>query len=117
MYLVMDLTIIKHAVEADDGIKRLSMAFIKKHAAPDRTRLSSELCADISKILDELGLITLPKRLPTSENDFIFVIEKDSPLGHVVAVAGSIAALDQVGANPLPQIFKNYPQARGQLSQ
>lgn len=113
----MDLMIIKHAVEADDGIKRLSMAFVKKHAAPDRTRLSSELCAEIGKELEKLGLITLPKRLPTSENAFVFVIEKESPLGHVVAVAGSIAALDQVGANPLPRIFDNYPQAKAQLSQ
>ncbi|WP_405979837.1 hypothetical protein [Streptomyces sp. NBC_00158] len=112
----MDLMIIKHAVEADDGIKRLSMAFVKKHAAPDRTRLSSELCAEISKELEKLGLITLPKRLPTSENAFVFVIGKESPLGHVVAVAASIAALDQVGANPLPKIFDNYPQAKAQLS-
>ncbi|MGW2668719.1 hypothetical protein ACWC5F_11715 [Streptomyces sp. NPDC001272] len=111
----MDLTIIKHAVEADDGIKRLSMAFIKKHAAPDRTRLSSELCTNIAKELDNLGLITLPKQLPASENAFVFIIEKESALGHVVAVAASIAALDKVGANPLPQIFENYPQARGQL--
>ncbi|MEU8431819.1 hypothetical protein AB0F18_02730 [Streptomyces sp. NPDC029216] len=111
----MDLTIIKHAVEADDGIKRLSMAFVKKHAAPDRTRLSAELCTDITKELDKLGLVTLPKRLPRSENEFIFVIKKESPLGHVVAVAGSLAALDEVGANPLPRIFENYPQAKAQL--
>ncbi|MFJ3882759.1 hypothetical protein ACIPW5_35585 [Streptomyces sp. NPDC090077] len=111
----MDLMIIKHAVEADGGIKRLSMAFVKKHAAPTRTRLSPELCGDIGKELDKLGLITLPKRLPTSENEFVLVIEKDGPLGHVVAVAASIAALDHVGANPLPQIFENYPQAKAQL--
>ncbi|MEV7542916.1 hypothetical protein [Streptomyces sp. NPDC089915] len=111
----MDLTIIKHAVEADDGIKRLSMAFIKKHAAPGRTRLSSELCADISKELDKLGLVTLPKRLPRSENEFVFIIEKDGPLGQVVGVAGTVASLDQVGNNPLPHIFERYPQARAQL--
>ncbi|MCM1965711.1 hypothetical protein [Streptomyces sp. G1] len=112
----MDLIVIKHAVEANDGMARLSMGFVKKKAAPDRARLSAEFCAEISKELDKMGIITLPRRLPTSENDFVCFIDKESALGHVVAVAAAIAALDAVGANPLPDLFKNYALAKGQLT-
>ncbi|MFZ3499031.1 hypothetical protein ACODT5_38440 [Streptomyces sp. 5.8] len=111
----MDLTIIKHAVEAGDGVVRLSMGFVKKHAAPDRTRLSAELCADISKELDKLDLYTLPKRLPTSENTFVLFVNKESPLGHIVGVASALAALDAINANPLPHLFDNYPLAKSGL--
>ncbi|MFC9681935.1 hypothetical protein [Streptomyces sp. NPDC056948] len=111
----MDFTVIAHAVEVDHGIKRLSMRFIKKYAAPERQRLSTELCEEISKEFDKLGLITLPRRLPTSENEFVFVIEKNSALGQTVAIATSLAALDRLGQNPLPWLFENYPDARGHL--
>ncbi|WP_030856891.1 hypothetical protein [Streptomyces sp. NRRL S-37] len=111
----MDFTVIAHAVEVDDGIKLLSMRFIKKYAAPDRQRLSAELCEEIAKELDKLGLITLPRRLPTSENASVFVIEKDSALGQTVAVASALATLDRLGQNPLPWLFENYSEARTQL--
>ncbi|MET9964571.1 hypothetical protein ABZZ80_01240 [Streptomyces sp. NPDC006356] len=113
----MNFTVIAHAVEVDHGIKRLSMRFIKKYAAPERQRLSAELCEEITNEFGRLGLITLPRRLPTSENEFVFVIEKDSPIGQTVAVASSLAALDKLGQNPLPWLFENYPDARGNLLQ
>ncbi|MBD0745970.1 hypothetical protein [Streptomyces sp. CBMA152] len=112
----MDFTIIKHAVEVDHGIKRLSMHFIKRYAAPDRARLSSELCAEISRKLGELGLITLPQTLPTSENEYVWVIQKDSELGEVVSVAAAVAHLDALNMNPIPHLFVNYPTAKGNLS-
>jgi hypothetical protein len=111
----MDFTVIAHAVEVDHGIKRLSMRFIKKYAAPERQRLSAELCEEITTEFDKLGLITLPRRLPTSENDFVFVIEKNSALGQTVAVASALAALDKLGQSPLPRLFDNYSEARGHL--
>lgn len=113
----MDFTVIAHAVEVDHGIKRLSMRFIKKYAAPERSRLSAELCEQISKALDDLGLITLPRRLPTSENEFVFVIEKSSALGQTVEVASNLATLDRLGQSPAPWLFENFPGARAQLTQ
>ncbi|TGZ16578.1 hypothetical protein DV517_15510 [Streptomyces sp. S816] len=112
----MDFTIIKHAVEVDHGIKRLSMHFIKKHAAPGRARLSSELCTQISEEFERIGLTTLPRTLPSSENEFVWVIQRDSVLGEVAAVAAVLAHLDKLGMNPLPQVFDNYPQAKDNLS-
>ncbi|MFE5892173.1 hypothetical protein ACFQ6E_24900 [Streptomyces sp. NPDC056462] len=113
----MDFTVIAHAVEVDHGIKRLSMRFIKKYAAPERQRLSAELCEEITNEFEKLGLITLPRRLPTSENEFVFVIEKNSALGQTVAIATAIALLDKLGQSPLPQLFDNYPEARSNLIQ
>jgi hypothetical protein len=112
----MDFTIIKHAVEVDHGIKRISMHFVKKHAAPERARLSTELCAQISEEFARVGLITLPRTLPASESEFIWVIQRDSDLGEVTEVASALARLDKLGLNPLPQVFDNYPKARGILS-
>ncbi|MEU0087306.1 hypothetical protein [Streptomyces sp. NPDC006274] len=112
----MDFTIIKHAVEVDHGVKRFSMRFVKRYAAPERARLSAELCAEISANLKSLGLITVPMTLPTSENAHVWVIEKDSALGHVTAVASALAQLDQAGVSPLPQVFDNYPLAKANLS-
>lgn len=111
----MDLTIIKHAVEADDGAKRLSMRFIKKYAARDRIRLSSELCEQISAELDKLDLVTLPRTLPTSENEYVWIIQKSGVLGEVVYVATVLANLEKLGANPIPKLFDNYPQAKAGL--
>ncbi|BCM67979.1 MULTISPECIES: hypothetical protein [Streptomyces] len=112
----MDFTIIKHAVEVDDGIKRLSMRFIKKHAAPERARLSAELCAEIGEEFERIGLTTLPRTLPTSENEFVWVIKRDSALGEVAAVAAALADLEKLKMNPLPQVFANYPLAQRYLS-
>lgn len=112
----MDFTIIKHAVEVDHGIKRLSMRFIKKHAAPERARLSSELCAQITEEFERVGLSTLPRTLPTSENEFVWVIQRDSILGEVADVAAALTHLDKLGMSPLPQLFDNYPQAKSNLS-
>ncbi|MFE7117352.1 hypothetical protein ACFU99_18260 [Streptomyces sp. NPDC057654] len=112
----MDFTIIKHAVEVDHGIKRFSMHFIKKHAAPERARLSSELCTQISEEFEKIGLSTLPRTLPTSESDFVWVMQRDSVLGEVVAIAAALAHLDELGMNPLPQVLDNYPRAKGNLS-
>ncbi|MFD5741059.1 hypothetical protein ACFXJM_27545 [Streptomyces massasporeus] len=111
----MNFTVIAHAVEVDHGIKRLSMRFIKKYAAPERQRLSVELCDEISRELDKLGLITLPRRLPTSENEFVFVIEKSSTLGQTVTIASTLATLDKLGQSPLPRLFDNYPEVRRHL--
>ncbi|MGZ9932218.1 hypothetical protein ACXNSR_20375 [Streptomyces sp. NC-S4] len=106
----MDFTVIAHAVEVDHGIKRLSMRFIKKYADPGRDRLSREFCDQITAALDELGLITLPVRLPTSENEFVFVIEKDSSIGQAVRMASSIAQLERMDSNPFPVLnSRNYP--------
>ncbi|MEU9298948.1 hypothetical protein [Streptomyces sp. NPDC048269] len=106
----MDFTVIAHAVEVDHGIKRLSMRFIKKYAAPDRARLSSELCEQITAALAERGLITLPRRLPTSEDKFVFVIEKNSSIGQAVSISSSVAQLEKMGVNPFPALGPdNYP--------
>ncbi|MFD5217180.1 hypothetical protein [Streptomyces tendae] len=112
----MNFTVIAHAVEVDHGVKRLSMRFIKKYAAPERQRLSAELCADIAKEFERLGLLTLPRRLPTSENEYVFVIEKDSPLGQAVALASSLALLEKVGENPMSWLLDNYPDIRSSLT-
>ncbi|MEV5882392.1 hypothetical protein AB0L74_06665 [Streptomyces sp. NPDC052020] len=112
----MDFTVIAHAVEVDHGVKRLSMRFIKKYAAPERQRLSAELCAEISQEFERLGLLTLPRRLPTSENEYVFVLAKDGPLGQTVALASSLAALDQLGENRMPWLFDNHPDAKKLLT-
>ncbi|MFD8881846.1 hypothetical protein ACFV0H_04885 [Streptomyces erythrochromogenes] len=106
----MDFTVIANAVEVDHGIKRLSMRFIKKYADPDRDRLSREFCDQITQALAELGLITLPMRLPTSENEYVFVIKKDDPIGQAIQMASSIAQLERMNANPFPTLSShNYP--------
>ncbi|RDG36640.1 hypothetical protein [Streptomyces corynorhini] len=112
----MDFTIIKHAVEVDHGAKRLSMYFIKQHAAPERARLSAELCAQISEEFARIGLSTLPRTLPTSENEFVWVLQSSSILGEVADIAAALVNLDKLGMNPLPQLFDNYPQAKSNLS-
>ncbi|MEU0740091.1 hypothetical protein [Streptomyces sp. NPDC006134] len=111
----MDFTVIAHAVEVDHGVKRVSMRFIKKYAAPERQRLSAELCHEISRELEKLGLITLPRRLPTSENEYVFVLSKDGPLGQAVALASKLAALDQYGENRMPWLFDNHPGIKERL--
>jgi hypothetical protein len=98
----MDFTVIAHAVEVDHGIKRLSMRFIKKYAAPERERLSAALREQISKELAAQGLMTLPKTLPPSENEFVFVIKKDSPLGEVVSLATVVAGMETLGMTSFP---------------
>ncbi|MFD5144394.1 hypothetical protein [Streptomyces sp. NPDC058401] len=104
----MDLTAIAHAVQID-GVKRLQMRTIKAHAAPDRARLSLELCAEIRASFDKLGIMTLPLRLPTSENDFVFLFEKSGPIGQAVAIASSAALLDRYGQNPLSLLLEGRP--------
>ncbi|MFD8971801.1 hypothetical protein [Streptomyces sp. NPDC059593] len=108
----MDFTVIANAVYVDHGIKRLSMRFVKKYAAPERARLSAELCDQITEELDKAGLITIPKQLPTSENEFVFIIEKKSPLGQAVSIASAFTNLDRLGASPLPELFAQFPDAR-----
>ncbi|MCX5199043.1 hypothetical protein OOK31_35035 [Streptomyces sp. NBC_00249] len=108
----MDFTVIANAVEVDDGVKRVSMRFIKKYAAPGRARLSPELCEKITAALDTQGLITVPRTLPTSENEFIFVIEKDSPLGQAVKFATIGAQLDKAGLPLIPHFRDNFPAAK-----
>ncbi|MEU9250621.1 hypothetical protein AB0D66_02060 [Streptomyces sp. NPDC048270] len=106
----MDFTVIAHAVEVDHGIKRLSMRFIKKYADPGRDRLSREFCDQITAELEKSGLITLPVRLPTSENEFVFVIEKESSIGQAVRIASSMAHLSKIGASPFSSLGPhNYP--------
>ncbi|MFC8451777.1 hypothetical protein [Kitasatospora sp. NPDC057223] len=112
----MDFTVIAHAVEVDHGIKRLSMRFIKRYAAPERARLSVELCERISAALEELDLITVPRRLPTSENDYVFIIQKQSPIGEAVLIASSVAMMEKMGTPAIPNVFDLFPQARRQLT-
>ncbi|MFF4738864.1 hypothetical protein ACFY2W_23715 [Streptomyces sp. NPDC001262] len=100
----------------DHGVKRLSMRFIKQCAAPDRVRLSADLCERITQALDALGLMTLPRRLPTSETEYVFVIQKRSPLGEAVAIATSVAMMEKMGTPVLPNLFERFPQARGYLT-
>ncbi|MDI3402843.1 hypothetical protein [Streptomyces cavernicola] len=108
----MDFTIIKHAVEVDHGVKRISMRFIKELANPQRARLSVELCATISQEFERLGLTTLPRTLPVSENEFVWVIQQDSLLGEVADVAAAVANLDKFGMSPVSQLFENNPRAK-----
>ncbi|MFJ8230130.1 hypothetical protein ACIQ9E_09255 [Streptomyces sp. NPDC094448] len=112
----MDFTVIAHAVEVDHGVKRLSMRFIKRYAAPDRARLSADLCQQISQALDGLGLMTLPRRLPTSETAYVFVVKKDSPLGEAIAIAGTVAMMEKMGTSVLPTLFERFPGAERYLT-
>jgi hypothetical protein len=112
----MDFTIVAHAVEVDHGIKRFSMRFIKRCAAPDRVRLSPELCEQITQALDVLGLTTLPRRLPTSETEYIFVIQKSSPLGEAVIIAASVAMMEKMGTPVLTALFDRFPAAKRYLT-
>ncbi|MCM2391346.1 hypothetical protein [Streptomyces albipurpureus] len=93
----MDFTVLAHAVEVDHGVKRVSMRFIKKYAAPTRMRLSSELNAEITKALAEHGLVTLPRTLPTSEDAFIFVLQADTVLGEAANLSVMIFAGQKIG--------------------
>ncbi|GAA1012651.1 hypothetical protein ACFQWA_13990 [Streptomyces thermogriseus] len=112
----MNVSAIKYAVEVDHGVKRLSMRSIKQYAAPERARLSAELCTQISEEFERIGLITVPHTLPRSENEFVWVIQRDSPLGKVVAVAAALANLDTLDVSPVPQLFDNYPGAKQVLT-
>lgn len=113
----MDFTVIAHAVEVDHGIKRLSMRFIKKYAAPERERLSAALREEISKELDRQGLMTLPKTLPPSENEFVFVIKKDSPLGQAVSLASLVAGMEKLGMTSFPPgMFESFPETLKHLT-
>ncbi|MFJ3500411.1 hypothetical protein [Streptomyces sp. NPDC090135] len=111
----MDLTIIRHAVEVDHGIKRVSMGFLKRHAAKERARLSADLCTQIAAELGRLGLGTIPRTLPTSENEYVWVILKDSPLGEIADVGAAVALLDEMDMNPIPKLFDQYPNAKSHL--
>lgn len=108
----MDFTIIKHAVEVDHGIKHVSMRFVKELADPQRARLSAEFCTKISQELEKIGLTTLPRTLPLSENDSVWVIQRDSLLGEVAEVAAAVANLDKFGMSPVSQLFENNPRAK-----
>ncbi|WAL71537.1 hypothetical protein OU787_08495 [Kitasatospora sp. YST-16] len=98
----MNITLIANAVEVDAGVKRLSMRFIKQCAAPERERLSPELCEQITDAFEGHGLLTVPRKLPTSENEWVFVLSKDSPLGQAVSLAGAVIAMSLLGIPPLP---------------
>ncbi|MER7702330.1 hypothetical protein ABTX81_05450 [Kitasatospora sp. NPDC097605] len=112
----MDFTVIAHAVEVDHGIKRFSMRFIKRYAAPDRARLSADLCEQITQELETLGLITLPRRLPTSELEYVFVIQKESPLGEAVIIATAVAMMDKLGTPVLPGLHDRFPGVQSHLT-
>ena len=107
----MDFTIIKHAVRVDEGIKRFSMQFIKSIAAPDRKRLSAELCEQIRDELDKLGLVTLPRRIPTSETDSLWIIERDSEMGELVLLGETLARFRSVGVPPVMDVLDQFPKA------
>ncbi|MFQ6197820.1 hypothetical protein [Streptomyces sp. NPDC000405] len=100
----------------DHGVKRFSMRFIKRYAAPDRVRLSVELCERISQSLESLGLMTLPRQLPTSEAEYVFIIQKSSPLGQAVTMATSVAMMEKMGTSLIPGLFERFPDARRHLT-
>ncbi|MGW0395580.1 hypothetical protein ACWDYJ_32845 [Streptomyces sp. NPDC003042] len=112
----MDFTVIANAVEVDDGVKRVSMRAIKKYAAPGRARLSPELCEKITEALAAHRLITVPRRLPTSENEFVFVVHEDSPIGQAVAIATIATLLDNAGLPGISGFADRFPDARAQFS-
>ncbi|MER5767562.1 hypothetical protein [Streptomyces sp. NPDC001985] len=112
----MDFTVIANALEVNDGITRVSMRFIKGYAAPSRARLSLELCEEIAAALDRQGMVTLPRRLPTSENESVFVIRKDSPLGQAIRIAAIVAALDKLDTSPIAGMRDKFPDARKYLT-
>lgn len=106
----MDFTVLAHAVEVDHGIKRVSMRFIKKYAAPTRMRLSSELNVEITKALAEHGLVTLPRSLPTSEEAFIFVLQADTVLGEAADLSALIFAGRKLDMFADLDIEKRFPK-------
>ncbi|MFH9547690.1 hypothetical protein [Streptomyces sp. NPDC017435] len=114
----MDFTKIAHAVEVDHGVKRLSMHYLKQFVTPARERLSPELCQKISAALSEFGLLTLPTTLPTSENEWVFVLSKTSALGQAVAL--SSAAFNMTKLRVLPaailDIPSNFPELTKNLA-
>ncbi|MFE7412398.1 hypothetical protein [Streptomyces laurentii] len=113
----MDLTIVRHAVEADDGAKKFPMSFLKRHAAAGRSRLSRDLCDQISASLEALGLMTVPMTLPTSENEIVWIIQKDSVLGEAIQIASVLVHLDKLNITQSPsQLLSNYPKAKEGLS-
>lgn len=111
----MDFTKIANAVEVDHGVKRLSMRYIKQFVTPARERLSPELCEQISKSLDDLGLLTLPRTLPPSENAWVFILSKDSALGQAVTVSTGMFAMAQMGLAPVPDMAQSFPELAEQL--
>ncbi|MEU8654070.1 hypothetical protein [Streptomyces sp. NPDC048737] len=93
----MDFTVLANAVEVDHGIKRVSMRFIKKYADPTRVRLSPELNEKITQALSDHGLVTLPRTLPTNEDTFVFVAQKDSVLGEALNLCAVVAQMTKLG--------------------
>lgn len=117
VFSAMELNIdaIVGGVALDGGIKEISMRLIKQCAAPDRNRLSADLSHQISRELESLGLVTFPRRLPTSENASVWVMAASHPLAQVVLIASAYASLDRSGRNPLPELFEKYALARDGL--
>lgn len=93
----MDFTVLANAVEVDHGIKRVSMRFIKKYADPTRARLSPEFNEKITQALSDHGLTTLPRTLPTNEEAFVFVVQKDSVLGEALNLCAVVAQMTKLG--------------------
>lgn len=105
----MDFTVLANAVEVDHGIKRVSMRFIKKYAAPGRARLSQELCTKITDALREQGLITLPHTLPPDEDAFIFVMARNSVLGDAASLSVAIFAMARFGMLTELKLEETFP--------
>lgn len=113
----MDFTVLAHAVEVDHGIKRVSMRFIKKYAAPERKRLSSELNEEITKALADHGLVALPRTLPTSEEAFIFVLQADTVLGEAAELSKVIFAGRRLGLFDGLNLEDRFPKLAEEAAQ
>ncbi|MFE7839128.1 hypothetical protein ACFU53_24675 [Streptomyces sp. NPDC057474] len=113
----MDFTKIAHAVEVDHGVKRLSMHYLKQFVTPARERLSPELCQKISVALGELGPLTLPSTLPSSEHEWVFVLSRDSALGQAVALSSAAFSMSKLGVLPasILDIPNNFPELATRL--
>ncbi|MBP5891028.1 hypothetical protein [Streptomyces scabiei] len=108
----MDFTKIAHAVEVDHGVKRVSMHYLKQFVTPSRERLSPELCQKISTALGELGILTLPTTLPSSEHEWVYLLSRDSALGQAVALSSVAFNMTELGVLPtsILDIPKNFPE-------
>ncbi len=53
--------------------------------------------------------MTVPRTLPTSEAEWVYVVAKDSPLGEAVTVASFVARLTKIGLAPFGEKTPTFP--------
>ncbi|MEU3190551.1 hypothetical protein ABZ686_07865 [Streptomyces sp. NPDC006992] len=105
----MGLEVIAHAVELDNGVKHVSMYDVKCYGAPGRPRLSRDLCDELKERLNDLGLVTLPEQLPTSESEWVYILDKDSAIGQAVMLATASVIASKRGLSMPTDIGARYP--------